>query len=274
MPETNYTSIIKHFCENYNITLEEKALCDFSTLTDELLLYNSHTNLTAVRNPRDVAIKHHADSLSLLALDLLKENSKVIDVGCGAGFPGLPLKTARRDIDISFLDSTEKKLKFTSHAANVLGFDANVYPLRAEEAVKDKKLRENFDIAVSRAMANLPVLCELCLPFVKKDGYFVAYKWEKAADMNDPESELSRSKNAIAQLGGKLEDIFYYDLSKFYEEEQDEKKHCLILIKKIKNTPEIMLSLYIFLYANQLPGSKKPAQFQERFFVLLRLKKR
>jgi 16S rRNA (guanine527-N7)-methyltransferase len=239
MPENNYTSIIKHFCEKYNIELEEKVLSDFSVLTDELLKFNSHTNLTAVRDARDVAIKHHADSLSLLSLDLVKENSKIIDVGCGAGFPGLPLKTARRDIDISFLDSTEKKLKFTSHAASVLGFDASVYPLRAEDAAKDKKLREGFDIAVSRAMANLPVLCELCMPFVKKGGYFVAYKWEKASDMNDPESELSRSKNAISQLGGKLEDIFYYDLSEHYENAEDEKKHCLIIIKKVKNTPGI-----------------------------------
>ena len=125
MPETNYTSIIKHFCEKYNITLEEKALSDFSLLTDELLSYNSHTNLTAVRDARDVAIKHHADSLSLLATELVPQGAKMIDVGCGAGFPGLPLKTARRDIDISFLDSTEKKLKFTSHAASVLGFDAS-----------------------------------------------------------------------------------------------------------------------------------------------------
>lgn len=239
MPETNYTSIIKHFCEKYNITLEEKALSDFSLLTDELLAYNSHTNLTAVRDARDVAIKHHADSLALLATELVPQGTKIIDVGCGAGFPGLPLKTARRDIDISFLDSTEKKLKFTSHAANVLGFDASVYPLRAEDAAKDKKLREGFDIAVSRAMANLPVLCELCLPFVKKGGYFVAYKWEKAADTSDPESELSRSKNAIAQLGGKLCDIFYYDLSEHYEDAQDEKKHCLIIVQKVKNTPDI-----------------------------------
>ena len=239
MPENNYTSIIKHFCEKYNIVLEENALSDFSLLTDELLSYNSHTNLTAVRDSRDVAIKHHADSLSLLATGLVKENAKIIDVGCGAGFPGLPLKTARRDIDISFLDSTEKKLKFTSHAASVLGFDASVYPLRAEDAAKDKLLRESFDIAVSRAMANLPVLCELCMPFVKVGGCFAAYKWEKAADMSDPESELCRSKNAIGQLGGKLEDIFYYELSEHYENADDEKKHCIIIIRKTKHTPDI-----------------------------------
>ena len=153
MSENNTTcSIIKHFCEKYNISLQEKAYNDLEILTQELLEYNSHTNLTAVRDEREVAIKHHADSLFLLSTGLLPKNPRIIDVGCGAGFPGLPLKIAERNIDISFLDSTEKKLKFTSHAANILGFEAGIYPLRAEDAAKDKTLRESFDAAVSRAM--------------------------------------------------------------------------------------------------------------------------
>ena len=103
MAETQISdSIIKHFCKKYNIELEESRISDFDILTDELLKYNAHTNLTAVRDAREVAIKHHADSLALLALGILKEKSCVIDIGCGAGFPGLPLKIARPEIDISF----------------------------------------------------------------------------------------------------------------------------------------------------------------------------
>lgn len=238
MSENNITvSIIKHFCQKYNIPLQENAYNDFCVLTDELLQYNSHTNLTAVREEREVAIKHHADSLFLLSQKLLPQNARVIDVGCGAGFPGLPLKLADRSIDISFLDSTEKKLKFTSHAAKTLGFEAGIYPLRAEDAAKDKTLREGFDAAVSRAMANLPVLCELCMPFVKVGGFFAAYKGAVAADTQDPQSELSRSQAGIKALGGKVEDVLYYDLCDFYDGEDEDKKHCLIIIRKIKPTP-------------------------------------
>lgn len=233
-----HSSIIKHFCGKYNISLEEKCIDDFSILTEYLLEYNSHTNLTAVREERDVIIKHHADSLAFLSSPLFKDKSKVIDVGCGAGFPGLPLKIARPEIDISFLDSTEKKLKFTKSACEKLGAQATVLPMRAEEAANKPDMRESFDLAVSRAMANLPVLCELCLPFVKKGGLFVAYKGAKAADTNNPESELSMSKKGISQLGGKVEDIIYYDLCDFYDQEDEDKKHCLIVIRKEKNTPK------------------------------------
>ena len=233
-----HSSIIKHFCEKYNITVEEKCIDDLAILTDELLEYTSHTNLTAVRDERDVVIKHHADSLAFLSSKLFCDGAKVIDVGCGAGFPGLPLKIARPGIDISFLDSTEKKLKFTRLACEKLGAECTVLPMRAEEAANKPEMREGFDLAVSRAMANLPVLCELCLPFVKKGGLFVAYKGAKAADIQNPESELSMAKRGISQLGGKVEDIIYYDLCDFYDGEDEDKKHCLIIIRKEKNTPK------------------------------------
>ena len=229
--------IIKHFCEKNNIKISDKAIGSFDTLTQELLEYNSHTNLTAVRDEYGVTVKHHADSLGALAFGLVPEGARVIDVGCGAGFPGLPLKIAREDIDISFLDSTAKKLKFTEKASSVLGFSATFLPVRAEDAAADAAHREKYDIAVSRAMANLPVLCELALPFVKVGGKFIAYKSARAADASDPESELSRSLEGIRKLGGKVSDVFYYDICDYYpDEEPDDKKHCLIVIDKIKST--------------------------------------
>lgn len=233
-----YISIINHFCEKYNIPPTENAAERFSLLTNELVAYNAHTNLTAVREEREIYIKHYADSLAGRMTDLFFEGANVIDIGCGAGFPGLPLKIADPSLRLTFLDSTEKKLRFTAKAAATLGFEnVTVLPARAEEAAAKPEYRERFDLAVSRAMANLPVLCELCLPFVKRGGYFVAYKAAHSADLQDPESELSLSKNALTRLGGKVERVLYYDLCDFYDTPDDDKKHCLIVVKKEKQTP-------------------------------------
>lgn len=237
MADTLIFSIIKQFCKKYNIPLPENTREDFERLTTELLVYNAHTNLTAVREERDIAIKHYADSLAGLMSHGFTPGAKVIDVGCGAGFPGLPLKLVRRDLRMTFLDSTEKKLRFTAAVSDTLGLEATVLPRRAEEAAAKKEYREQFDTAVSRAMANLPVLCELCLPFVRPGGVFIAYKSARSADKTDPESELSRSENAIKALGGRLEQILYYDLNDFYDCPEEDKQHCLILIKKEKATP-------------------------------------
>lgn len=231
------SSIIKQFCEKYKLSLSENAPSLFDTLTDELVAYNAHTNLTAVREVREIAVKHYADSLAGALTGLFVPEKKVLDVGCGAGFPGLPLKIYEPEIDISFLDSTEKKLKFTALAAQKLGFSVRTMPMRAEDAAAKKEEREQYDIAVSRAMALLPILCELCLPFVKVGGTFIAYKAAQSADGQNPESELCRSKNAIAVLGGKVEDIIRYDLGDFYDRADDDKKHALILIKKVRPTP-------------------------------------
>lgn len=232
------SSIIKQFCEKYKLSLPESALSSFDMLTDELVAYNAHTNLTAVREVRDIAIKHYADSLAGGMTGLFTPSKKVLDVGCGAGFPGLPLQIYEPRLSVSFLDSTEKKLKFTSLAAEKLGFSVTTLPMRAEEAAAKKEYREQFDIVVSRAMAHLPILLELCLPFVKVGGTFIAYKAAHSADKEDPESELSRSQKALSALGGKLEDILYYDLCDFYDGEDDDKKHALLVVKKVRPTPQ------------------------------------
>jgi len=220
--------IIADFCEKNGIKADEKTLLDFQRLCDILLEFNTHTNLTAIRDEEGVAIKHFADSLAALIFDLIPKNSKVIDIGCGAGFPGLPLAHVRRDISVTFLDSTAKKLKFTEKACNELSIDASFLPVRAEDVASDKKYRESFDIAVSRAVASLPVLLELSLPFVKVGGTFIAYKATGAAD------ELELSKKAIPALGGKYVKTLEVELPKSSNGEV--LHHSLIIIKKVKPT--------------------------------------
>ena len=237
------TNVIKTFCEKNSIDMTEETLGGFDTLCQSLLEFNSHTNLTAIKDEEGVAIKHFADSLSSLIFDLIPENAKVIDIGCGAGFPGLPLAHTRRDISVTFLDSTAKKLKFTEKTCRELSIDANFLPVRAEEVSFDKKYREKFDIAVSRAVASLPVLLELSLPFVKVGGTFVAYKATGASE------ELELSKKAIPALGGKYIETHKVELPKGSSGE--ELNHSLIVIKKVKSTP----SQYPRRYAQML---KKP----------------
>ncbi len=232
MPKS-VTEILCAFGEKNALGLSEKDLSDFEVLCDDLLAFNAHTNLTAIRDREGVAIKHFADSLSALLPTLPKEilpdGARVIDVGCGAGFPGLPLKLVRKDLDITFLDSTAKKLKFTEEACRTLGFSADIKPVRAEDLCGDKAYRERFDTAVSRAVAALPVLCEISLPFVKTGGYFAAYK------ATGSEEETESAKKAIPALGGKLVGIFETELPENAEGEI--LHHSIVLIRKVKPTP-------------------------------------
>lgn len=171
----------------------------FDLYLKELLEWNRKFNLTSIIDPEEIRIKHFEDSLSLLQAIPLKEQS-VIDVGTGAGFPGIPLKIVCPEIKLTLLEATKKKVDFLKHIVAVLNLqDVEVVWGRAEEIVKNK--RETFDIALSRAVAKLNVLCEYCLPFVKIGGFFIAYKEEKVED------EVEESKKATALLGGKLKEI-------------------------------------------------------------------
>lgn len=221
--------ILLSFCKKNNIEISEDKLAGFQVLCDFLLEYNSHTNLTAIRESEGVTIKHFADSICALAYDLIPENAKVIDIGCGAGFPGLPLLHMRHDLDMTFLDSTAKKLKFTLLATEKLGVSASFLPYRAEEMAMKSEYREQFDIAVSRAVASLPVLLEISLPFVKVGGTFIAYKAIGAAE------ELKDSKDALSKLGGKFIKIHEIELPESSDGEV--LHHSLIIVKKTKPTP-------------------------------------
>ena len=225
---------ILEYCNKNAIEITERTAEEFEILSDMLIEFNSHTNVTALKTKEDIAVKHFADSLAVLKYDLIKKNANVIDIGCGAGFPGLPVKMLRHDINITFVDSTAKKLKFTSSVAEKLNLsDVETCPERAEELVNKGK-REKYDVAISRAVASLPVLVELVLPYVKPGGCFVAYKSSVEADVNNKESELSKSLKGIKLLGGKVEDVLDASL---IDEKDETQKHSLVVIRKISKTP-------------------------------------
>lgn len=166
----------------------------FWQLTEHLLEVNQHTNLTAIRNVPEIITKHYVDSL--LCASMIPENARVLDIGCGAGFPSLPLAIARPDLRITALDSTDKKIRFVAETAQLLELDnLKTKSARAEDAATRAKLGV-FEVVVSRAVARLNVLCELCLPYVRTDGCLLALKAAKA------EEELQEAENAIQILGG------------------------------------------------------------------------
>ena len=167
----------------------------FQTYMELLLEWNEKMNLTAITDPDEVVEKHFLDSLTLLSWPKLKQGAKVIDVGTGAGFPGIPLKIMRPDIDLTLLDGTMKRLNFLGEVCAALKLSARRVHKRAEEAGLDKTMRERYDLAAARAVASLPVLAEYCLPLIKMKGHFIAMKGPGAAE------ELKEAANALEILG-------------------------------------------------------------------------
>lgn len=189
---------MKKAAEAYGITLTDEQLQQFNRYYELLVEWNQKMNLTAITEPHDVAVKHMIDSLTACETNLFHvKQLSVIDVGTGAGFPGLPLKIFCPDIKLTLMDSLNKRVKFLQTVVDELGLkDVNCVHARAEEGARNKAYRERFDIAVSRAVARLPILAEYCLPFVKKGGHFLALKGMQF------EEEESEAKKAIKMLGG------------------------------------------------------------------------
>lgn len=211
--------------EKLNISLSDQQIQQFMKYYELLVEWNSFMNLTAITEFDEVCKKHFVDSVSLIkAMDLSKELS-VIDIGTGAGFPGIPLKIVFPNLKITLLDSLNKRIKFLDTVIEELAL-ANINTLhgRAEDFAKPGKLRETYDLCVSRAVANLSTLSEYCLPYVKVGGFFISYKSEKI----DEESEAA--KKAISILGGKVKDQVAFTLpdSDIYRN--------LYMIEKVKET--------------------------------------
>lgn len=213
--------------DQLNIILSDKQINQFIAYYELLVEWNSFMNLTAITEFDQVIKKHFLDSLSLVkAYDLSKESS-IIDIGTGAGFPGVPLKIAFPHLKITLLDSLNKRIKFLNEVKDKLAL-ANLETLhgRAEDFAKPEKLREKYDLCVSRAVANLSTLSELCLPYVKVGGRFISYKSEKIKE------ESIAAKKAIGILGGEVEKQVEFTFS------DEELYRNLFVIKKIKSTPK------------------------------------
>lgn len=210
--------------EKFNISLTDDAFLRLDTYGEMLVETNKSFNLTAITEPDDVTVKHFADCLALFSYVDIPRGAKIIDVGTGAGFPGLVLKLARPDINMTFLDSTRKKLGFIENVLRETELSGEILHMRAEEAGKISEYREKFDFATARAVAALPVLSEYCLPFVKRGGSFVSMKSAES------DEEILSSQNALKILGGEIsEDVVFQLVEKI--------PRRIIIIKKKSQTP-------------------------------------
>lgn len=216
--------IINYF-EKLNIAIDIKKAEQFAVYKNMLAEWNKVMNLTGITEDREVIIKHFADSVMPLTLVDFKDKS-VIDVGTGAGFPGLPLKIAEPSIKLTLLDSLLKRLNFLENVCQNIGVDAMFVHGRAEELGNDINYREQYDIAVSRAVAPLNILMEYDMPYVKTGGVMIALKGPAAYD------EIEQAKNAVKELGGEIERTEEIILP------ETDLKHTIVIIKKISSTPE------------------------------------
>lgn len=190
--------ILSSGASELGITLDERQLDRFDSFTALLIEWNERLNLTRITDPVEIAVKHYLDSLSLLSVVDIPAGSSLLDVGTGAGIPAVPLKIARPDLKVTMLDSVRKRLRFIEVVLQELDVeDAELVHARAEDGGQDKRYRERFDFTVSRAVARLSVLSELCIPFCRIGGCFVAYKGPDAVE------EIAEAGSAIRKLGGK-----------------------------------------------------------------------
>lgn len=219
-------TLFKSGIEKLNIVADDRQIRSFAEYSALLKEWNQKMNLTAITDDEGIAVKHFLDSILPLSCIELKEEATVADIGTGAGFPGIPIKIMRPDISLILLDSLKKRIGFLEEVGKTLGLEKTTYIHgRAEEFGKNPKYREKVDVVVSRAVANLKVLCEYCLPFVKVGGTFVSLKAEEI------DQELEEARAMIGSLGGRVAEIKNIALP------ESDIIRKIVIIKKEKPTP-------------------------------------
>ncbi len=210
----------------WNFTLSDKQIQQLDLFYELLVEKNKVMNLTAITEFDEVIVKHFADSLSICSV-LPSDIEKICDLGTGAGFPGIPMAIAYPDLKFTLIDSLNKRIKFLQEVVDALGLtNVTLIHARAEEAGRNKLYREQFDLVVSRAVANISTLSEYCLPLVKVNGYFISYK------SGDITEEINASGSAIKKLGGSMNKPVYFKLP------NTDINRSFIIINKEKNTPK------------------------------------
>lgn len=223
MDFNSFNEEMKTNLEDLNVELYEKQIKDFYEFMNLLIEKNKVMNLTGITEPKDIILKHFMDSLTIIKH--IKENDKIIDIGTGAGFPGIPLKLARPLINITLLDSLNKRINFLNEVIEKLKLsDIETIHGRAEDFGQNKEYREKFDIVTSRAVAPLNILLEYMMPFVKINGKCICMKG------NNCDEEIEKAKKAIKVLGGEIEKIEKFNLS------NSDNGRTLVIIKKSTKT--------------------------------------